>query len=167
MNYMLRPTNGIAIDLFPHPELESEEDLRISPGAYSSPVRHAHALYCSYSLLVPSLTAQLGLHLPSHTPCRSCLRCVGLPMTVQAYKPTETPPRPASHHATNTVSLTICRGAVDRVPLTPGPRRSPASVHMDFHFAPRYACFLGLVMWPSLSLSPKPPCALLTLTCAH
>jgi len=52
MDYMFRLTNRTAIDLFPHPELESEEDLQISPGAYSSPVCHAHALYCSYSLLV-------------------------------------------------------------------------------------------------------------------
>jgi len=113
------------------------------------PICHAHSLCCSYSLLVPSITAQLGLHIPSCTPCRSCSPCVGLLTTVQTRKPTESPPRPASHHATNTVSLAndICRGAVDRPSLTPVPRRrSPASVHMDAHFAPRYACFLGLAI---------------------
>ena len=142
MNHMFRLTNETAIDL----KLYSEEDLRISPGAYQSPVRHAHALYCPYSLLIPSLTAQLGLQLSSRTPCRSCLPCVGLPTTVQACKATENPSRPASHHATNAVSLTICRGAVDRPSLTPVPHRSPASVHMNVHYAPRCACLLGLVM---------------------
>ena len=163
---MFRLTNETAIDL----KLYSEEDPRISPGPYSSPVCHAHPLYRSYSLLVPSLTAQLGLHLPSRTPCRSCLPCIGLPTTVQACKPIESPPRPASHHATNTVSLTndICQDAVDRPSPTPGPRRrSPASVHMDVQFAPRCTCFLGLVMRPSLSPSPRPPCATFTLPCAH
>jgi len=94
----------------------------------------------------------------------------GLPTTVQTRRPTESPPRPASHHSTNTVSLAndICQGAVDRPYLTPVPRRrSPAGVHMDVHFAPRCACLLGLAMWPSLSPSPRPPCALFTLICAH
>ena len=157
MNYMFRLANEL-------PSLDSKEDLRISPGPHSSPFCAAHPLCCSYSLLVPSLTAQLGLHVPS---CPPAIPRAGLPTTVQAHKPTESPPRPALHRATNTVSLTICRGAVDRPSLTPVPRRSPASVHMDVHCAPRCACLLWLVMWFSLSLSPRPPCAFLAHTRAN
>jgi len=160
---MFHLTNETAIGL----KLYSEEDLQISPGPYSSPVCHAHPLCCSYSLLIPSLTAQLVPHLPSCTPCHSCLPCVGLPTTVQACKPTESPPCPASHHAMNIVSLTICHSVVDQPSLTPVPHRSPASIHTDVHCLPRCACLLGLVMWPLLSLSPRLPCATFTLPCAH
>jgi len=69
--------------------LDGEADQQISPGADSSPVRHAHSLCCSCSLLVSSLTAQLGLYVPFCTPCPSSSSHTGLPTTVQILQVTK------------------------------------------------------------------------------
>ena len=108
---MFHPTHETALDLFPHPKLDSE-DPQISEDTYWSLVRQVHSLCCSCSLLVPLLTAQLGsmfrpvLHVAPAWPRAS------LPVTLQTHKVT----KPRSHHTTNAISPVndISHGAADR-----------------------------------------------------
>jgi len=122
---MLHPTHETALDLFPHPKLDSE-DPQISEDI--SLVRQVHSLCCSCSLLVPLLTAQLGsmfrpvLHVAPAWPRAS------LPAALQTYQVT----KPRSHHATNAISSIsdIYHGAADRLPRTStSPFAHPSDVH--------------------------------------
>ena len=132
------------------------------------PVRRAHFLCCSVLTALSSHTAQLGLYVPSCTPCRSCLPPYRPPYTVQTRKPTESPPRPPSYGTTNTVYLAttlvtmLSIGRLEWSSLAPAPhRRSRVSRSLSSistsTFASRCACFLGFA--PSPSPSPGPACA--------
>jgi len=141
--------------------LDGEEDRRISPGAYSSPVRRAHSLCCSCSLLVSSLTAQLGLYVPSYTPCRSCLSRTDLPTTVHIRKSPRSGPLPASSGAVcipnkRPFATILSIGRLESSSLAPVPHRhSRSSRSSPLVFIPvvgsRCTCFLGLIPWPSSS----------------
>ena len=96
------------------------EDQRISPGAFvPSPS------CCSCSLLISSLTTQLGLSLSSSTSCRSCLPLyTSLPTVIQTHQPTRSPLPPVLHRAANSVYVAndFARVAVDRPPRVVVPR---------------------------------------------
>jgi len=85
-------------------------------------ILYAARIHCSFLHL--QLTSVSMFHLVLHV-APACTRA-GLTTTVQTHRPTESLPSPASHHATNIVSLPndICHGAVPR-PSSSLARRRP------------------------------------------
>lgn len=90
----------LPLDLFPRPNLDGEEGQRISPGTYSSTVRHAHSLYFPCSLLVPSLIDKVAFYLPLLQTAPACLHDAS---TIR--KLIEGPLLPILRLPANTVSL--------------------------------------------------------------